>query len=1192
MSEGLRNRHWRRFLQAPDKALLDELYVPGLQLAVSYDRCCAYFSSSVLAVAATGFGAFIEHILSGAITRKPAIRLLVNEELSAADLDALQARGDEAPLIEALLKRFGNPTTALQRRRLEMLAWLVRDGWAEVRVGVMRQGGGILHAKFGLFTDAAGDAVIFHGSGNETAMGLAGNYETLDITQGWIDPEYHAQYRQRFDTLWKGEDPAVATMNVPDAVLAKLVKLAPAEPPVTEAEDAIIRQRAAMAWLYAMEAPFMVVGGAETSDALAPVELWPHQGHVVAETASAWPEGRLLCDEVGMGKTVEGILVLRRLLAGRGVRRALILTPANLLEQWQGELREKGALSVPRLEGVNLVWPGGGKARVAELAEALREDVLLLSRETARLDSNLAALLAADPWDLVLLDEAHAARRAEQEEGEFNSATLLLALLRRLQATGQARGVMLLSATPMQTHPWEPWDLLQVLGEGGLWLAGFPVVAHFYRAVAALERGACTRDQGSEAATILRHTTGVPSPPPGLALPSPDDPDAFGRALAFLSAGAARNAAQWLRTASPLGRRMHRNTRRTLRRYYELGLLDRRPPDRVVRDVSFDFTTDAERDVYEAVKDYIDRRFAELEHERPGKGFVMMIYRRRAASSPVALQLSLQRRAEGLRAVIAQRAVADEVPDVEDEAELQDLLNVKLTAGLPDTAEEARRELVDVERLLERLNGIEGLDTKRDQLVEVLKQVCADGRSVLVFTTYADTMRYLRDALRLAFGTSVASYSGEGGALAAESGWQKASKEGVTAALRAGQVRVLVCTDAASEGLNLQAAGAVVNFDLPWNPSKVEQRIGRVDRIGQTLGEVKIANLFLRGSVDERVYAILAKRCRLFESFVGPMQPVLSLAMRMLAGRERFHAEELEREARRIESEPALREAFVEEIEPYPPSAPPLVSRAVVRQLPDRLINSGVPVQAVSNLVFEVGEAGLRMTLEPEGLIGDPTVCWLDGLDARVRAFARSLSRPGERLPLVVATVERGAFRVAHALWVGENGARELRDAADLQALIDRWGGQPPSIEAWLAAEKIARSAARAAVDELEAGACQKRDTMVEAQHEAARLRLTEELGRFLACSAPFPDDLNDRFHRLMMLNNPTADRLQRVFHRLAAYPTWSAGQVERFRMERAVLTGNQIKARLTGTGLDAALHDPRWEVALRRSEAPRQKSA
>jgi hypothetical protein len=468
MTDSLSEFDWPRFLKAPDGQLVARLYEPGLRCAVKYERCCAYFSSSVLSAAAAGFGAFIDRILAGEIAKKPALHLLVNEELSEADVDALLQRGQDAPLIETLLARFGTPQTALQTRRLEMLGWLVANGWLEVRVGFLRLGGGIVHAKFGQFTDAAGDGVTFQGSDNESAQGVRGHYEELEISCSWRDAERDAYYRERFKTLWGGTDPRVATISLPEAVRQKVIRFTPEVPPIKEAEDDLQRRRAAMLWGYALAAPFMLDRGTATCDAMAPVTLWPHQRRVVTEVAGAWPAGRLLCDEVGMGKTVEAILVLRRLLAGRGVVRALILPPANLLPQWQGELREKGGLRVPRVEGPKkLVWPDGSEEPVSGLAEALARPLLLLSRETARTEGNLPNLLSAKSWDLVLLDEGHAARRANQVEGEFNSPTLLLGLLRRLQATGQTRNIMILSATPMQTHPWEPWDLLQVLGEGG-----------------------------------------------------------------------------------------------------------------------------------------------------------------------------------------------------------------------------------------------------------------------------------------------------------------------------------------------------------------------------------------------------------------------------------------------------------------------------------------------------------------------------------------------------------------------------------------------------------------------------------------------------------------------------------------------------------------------------------------------------
>ncbi len=1178
MSLSLRELKWPRFLRAPDGQLVSQLYEPALRRAVRYDRCCAYFSSSVLSAAASGFGAFIESVLDGKVTTKPAIRLLVNEELAEADVKALLDAGEEAPLIESLLERFGSPATALQKRRLEMLAWLVREGWLEVKVGIMRQADGILHAKFGLFVDAQNEAVVFAGSGNESARGVRSNYEKLEISGSWTDAERYAHFRDEFATLWSGDDPAVATVTLPEAVRDALIKLAPEAPPATEGEDSLCRQRAAMLWHYALASPYFVEGGPATCDAMAPVTLWPHQRHVVSETAAAWPEGRLLCDEVGMGKTVEAILTLRRLLAGRGVRRALLLPPANLMPQWQGELREKGGLRVPIFIGPRtLIWPDGTKQVISGLAEALEQNLLLISRETARTEDNLPVLLSAPRWDLVLLDEGHAARRASQVEGEFNTPTLLLGLLRRLQVTRQARSLMILSATPMQTDPWEPWDLLQVLGEGGLWLSGFHIVSRFYRGVADLQAGRLSRLEAQALARTLLATPERPSAPAELSLPPADDTAAFAKVLCFLPGAARERAVRWLRACSPLARRMHRNTRQTLRRYHQMGLLDRAPPGRDVKEDPFDFETDEERQVYEAVTRYIDRRFEELEGQKPGKGFVMTIYRRRAASSPWALRKSLERRATGLKAVIAQRAYDDTILEIDDAAELEDLLNVKLTSALPETPGEARAELKEVEELLERVDGLGGLDTKRDRLVSWAKKLTADGRSVLIFTGYSDTMEYLRDSLVSAFGGAVASYSGEGGAFRSAAGWALVSKVAVTKALRNGEIKVLVCTDAASEGLNLQAAGALVNFDLPWNPSKVEQRIGRIDRIGQEQPMLPIVNLYLQESVDERVYRALATRCGLFEAFVGPMQPVLSKAIRMLIGREHVNEEALAKAADAIKADPALMQAFPED-EPVPMAAEEgLVRRDHTEALLAALDGTGVSVQAESNSVHRIGAGPLRIATHPSGIETHVDASCIDGLDPRQWDLLRQLQQPGERLPLVVASAKADGFQTMAGAWVSPEGLRPVRSFADLRALVASWDGREAPKGAWQAARLHLLAEARGHVT-----AANGRQAAVHAasrseQADAARHRLIEELGRTLICFDPDTDDLNGKFHQLASDNSATAERLQKVYAHLDGYPNWDEFHLTDLRAYRASLTSSQVKTRLTGRELDAALGDPRW---------------
>jgi len=174
---GLRSHSWKRFLRGPDSSLLEDLYVPALKEAVKYDRCCSYFSSTVLAAAARGFAGLIERLeAQGNKVSKPAVRLVVNEVLAEEDVRAMLETGNYTQLEKALKRRLKTPKDVLEKQRLAMLGWLVKKGLLEVRVGVLRRGEGIVHAKFGVITDERGDSIVFSGSGNESASGLMANY--------------------------------------------------------------------------------------------------------------------------------------------------------------------------------------------------------------------------------------------------------------------------------------------------------------------------------------------------------------------------------------------------------------------------------------------------------------------------------------------------------------------------------------------------------------------------------------------------------------------------------------------------------------------------------------------------------------------------------------------------------------------------------------------------------------------------------------------------------------------------------------------------------------------------------------------------------------------------------------------------------------------------------------------------------
>ncbi|NLF01161.1 MAG: hypothetical protein GX601_09315, partial [Anaerolineales bacterium] len=665
---------------------------------------------------------------------------------------------------------------------------------------------------------------------------------------------------------------------------------------------------------------------------------------------------------------------------------------------------------------------------------------------------------------------------------------------------------------------------------------------------------------------------------------------ALQRRLTFPHGAAeARETSDWLRKGAPLGRQMHRNTRETLRAYHKLGMLEAPPPTRQVADVVFDYQDERERDVYKAIKTYIDRRFEQLEGEKAGKGFVMTVYRRRLASSPYALKASLRRRLHKLEQVIKALTPAalvwtDEDETIADRLELEPDLDVLLDEALPKSAEVAHAEAADIRHLLGRLDGLDQTDSKRDRFFGVLERALADSRRVLVFTEYADTMRYLRDWLRPVYKERIGCYSGEGGRVIEDGEWKAVTKAEITRRLFAGQLDVLICTDAASEGLNLQEASVVINYDLPWNPSRVEQRIGRVDRIGQARAQVWVRNLFLADSVDMRVYELLRQRCGLFTHFVGHMQPVLDQARRALAdprsgARLEAVLSELEGTAQELEGDEVVRQAFVEAEARTMAKPQPALDRVGLRNAMVALTALQGKVRAKRDQrrdgwwVYGLGRARRLVVLRGDALEASPDAEPLTATSSVVGELAEALPGPAIS-PLVVASQEQGAFRCCEARWVSESGIERVASVERLGALIEAWSGQTPPLDLMLAAQKEADHAAADRLEKAVERASQEERMALQQQLAAARLRLLRELGRTLACAG---DDLDRVLRGQVSREGARPGRYRHAVRLLGGYPAWATEETQDAREYAAGLSEGQRSARLAGSELDAALADPRW---------------
>jgi hypothetical protein len=188
----------------------------------------------------------------------------------------------------------------------------------------------------------------------------------------------------------------------------------------------------------------------------------------------------------------------------------------------------------------------------------------------------------------------------------------------------------------------------------------------------------------------------------------------------------------------------------------------------------------------------------------------------------------------------------------------------------------------DIAAFLDAIRRRPSIDSKFDRLYDELQTLFAarPERTVIIFTEFTDTMDWLRAELVRVYGAdAVACYSGRGGEQPPDGDpdvdpWQAVSKQSILERLRRGGLRVLVGTDAMSEGLNLQTADVAVNFDLPWNFMRIEQRIGRVDRIGGH-PTVHIRNLVVENTVEQKVYDTIASDHDEFVDLIGPAAPVL-----------------------------------------------------------------------------------------------------------------------------------------------------------------------------------------------------------------------------------------------------------------------------------------------------------------------------
>ncbi len=562
----------------------------------------------------------------------------------------------------------------------------------------------------------------------------------------------------------------------------------------------------------------------------AKVDLKPHQVSVVHQVISSYPHRFLLCDEVGLGKTIEAAMIVKELRARGLAKRVLILVPSGLDRQWQFELKTKfnetfsifRSNTLQSLKGDGVANPWTAK------------DSIIATHAWASWTKERREEIASVNWDLIIVDEAHHARR--QRSGSSVRMTNLYRLVHELTSRPEfaRRSVLFLTATPLQLQRHELFSLVEMLNPV-LFASEDDFVNHVQnlsglnRLVEDLKRDGLTENLARRASAFLRED------------------------LAYIQAQKENELIDQLLKQHRLSEVLIRNRRSIIG-----GFLPRKAFRWEVE------TTKEERKLQFEMDSIISEGYREAtQAQQNSVGFLMVILQKLAASSSRALLKSL----EGRRERLSKGEITGTLsPEGAEEDLAADREASAITKDLPAAS---IHEMARLDRVIGLIGRID-VDSKARAFLSNLEELFREDSEakVIVFTEFRETQEMLFE-LCAAHGWSAHRFHGQLDSL---------EKDSAVDSFRIGiGPQVLISTEAGGEGRNFQFAHILVNYDLPWNPMRVEQRIGRVDRIGQE-HPVSIFNFHVKGTIEGRILDVLEQRIRLFEESIGGLDPILGEA--------------------------------------------------------------------------------------------------------------------------------------------------------------------------------------------------------------------------------------------------------------------------------------------------------------------------
>ena len=831
------------------ESLSDSLFNKKLKNARSYDRIAGYFNSSILEIA----GEYVDDI-------EGKIRVVCNSDLDIRDVKTAKAANN------ALRREWckSEPEKVTNGHgRFAKLYELLSSGKMEVRV-LPNEKFGLIHGKAGVITFKDGTKTSFLGSANESLSGWKLNYELV-----WEDSSEEAieWVQEEFDSLWNDE----TAIPLSEFIIEDIKRISEREV-IENVED------------WKEKEPEPAVVAVESPVYREQLGLWEHQKYFVDRVfhdhKKSYGARYILADQVGLGKTIQ-LAMAAQLMALYGDKPILIIVPKTLIWQWQDEMNS--LLDMP-----SAVWDGKfwvdeeGHEYIGRGIKKCPRRVGIISQGLIVAKSKVIEELLEQEYECVIVDEAHRARRRNLGEGKEEHSpdpNNLYEFL--LNISIKTKSMLLATATPIQMYPIELWDLMNILSQKNDSVLGSP--ASYWRKRTMIQRS-LNLIMGKEKIDFFNRENWEwirnPFPPAyentlfaSMRLRNNMKEDEFVYRKSFMELSTPEQQRIGALISGGFYEKYNPYIRHVIRRerkYLENEINpDTGQPYLQKIDVKLFGEEDEDALILNTylkeAYNYAEEFCKELSRRNKGAGFLKTLLLKRIGSSIEA------GRNTGYRMLNEWNTYLDEALEEED---FKDEKDMEQTSEIKNLTKEETELLIKYVKALESSNAI---DPKYEKTVELLRDEKWLERGTIIFSQYYDTARWIAQNLSMEFPEeTIGIYAGgTKSGIFINGEFTYKDKETIKAQVKDRDIRVLVGTDAASEGLNLQTLGSLINIDLPWNPTRLEQRKGRIQRIGQEYDTIYIYNMRYKDSIEDKVHKRLSERLRHISDVFGQVPDTL-----------------------------------------------------------------------------------------------------------------------------------------------------------------------------------------------------------------------------------------------------------------------------------------------------------------------------